>query len=344
MNERLEALDFLGACLSVQVNPDDTAVLQRAIAQRTSWHTVLALANADFLSPALWAALDHRRCVGCPPMEIQDYLRELYRLNAARNENLRAQVIEAAQALNAIDISPVLLKGAASLFDKTYDDPGARVMTDIDLLVPQQRVRECCKTLKKLGYDSHPSDEPKFKTHHHLAPLFRLGDYAVIELHKTIIGPVRTGKVFGVELTHDDVRLFTSEMRTSAQLVSGQDSEISVPTRTHRVLHNILHSAFADGHHRSGTLPLRQIHELAVMVNKFSSQIDWNEIRRLLATPRKLRLVNDWVLLAHRIFGSPIPRGFDTSVGCFAHYRRCRLQARWGISVSLRTFKQVPLG
>lgn len=343
MNERLEALDFLGACLTVDVNPDATAALQRSIAKRTSWHSVIALANAHFLTPALWGALDHRRCTACLPREIKAYLRELYRLNAARNEMLRVQLLEAARALNAIGISPVLLKGSASLFDKTYDAPGNRVMTDIDLLVPEERAIECCKTLRKLGYNSEPSDEPKFKTHHHLAPLFRLGDYALIELHKTIIGPVRTGRVLGIELTHDDVRLFTGEMCTNAQLVSGKESTISVPNRTHRVLHNILHSAFADGHHRSGTLPLRAIHELAVMVNKFSGHIDWDEIRRLLPTRRKLRLVNDWVFLAHKTFGSPIPRDIDTSIGCLAHYRRCRLQARWGISVSLRTFEQVPL-
>jgi len=343
MNDRLAALDFLGACLTVEVNAENTAVLQRGIAQQTSWHNVIALANAHFLTPALWVALEHRRCTSCLPKEIQEYLSELYRLNAARNEKLRVQVIEAARALNAIAISPVLLKGTASLFDQTYDDPGTRMMTDIDLLVPEERARECCKTLQELGYDSHPSDEPKFKTHHHLPPLFRVGDYAAIEIHKSIVGPARTGRVLGARLTEGDAERITDQVRECALPLKREAVSMSVPINTHRVLHLILHSAFMDGHHRRGTLPLRSIHELALIANRFTNDIDWRRVGRTFGANRELQVVSDWVYLAHRLFGSPIPQGFEARLRCIAHYTRCRLQARWGVALTLRTFERIPL-
>jgi len=44
-----------------------------------------------------------------------------------------------------------VLKGAASFFVKIFDDPGSRVMVDLDILVPQKAAEDCWNILHILA-------------------------------------------------------------------------------------------------------------------------------------------------------------------------------------------------
>lgn len=345
MNERLAALDFITACLGIQRTQERTTALRRTIAsQNLGWKTVIGLANAHLVSPTLWVALSDRGLANSLPSDVRDYLHEMHRLNSVRNQRLRLQTIEASRALNSIGVTPVLLKGAASLFVKTYGDLGSRVMTDLDLLVPQERAMDCWNQLRTLGYRrSDPDTDVDFYHYHHLEPLSRSGEYATIEVHKAALSPVRTGRLYGVCVTPEDVDRMTQLIRKEAEPVREQEVAMSVPSRTHRTLHLILHSAYVDNAHRCGTLPLRPIHELALMQSVFGEDIDWSTIRGVLEADGKSNVLNDWIYLAHRLYGSPLPDGIEPGFGPVVHFARCRIQARWGLSVSLRTFARLPL-
>ena len=54
---------------------------------------------------------------------------------------------EVKDALNAIGIEPVLLKGAAHLVGGVYPAPSLRVVGDLDVLVPEERVKTAAETL-----------------------------------------------------------------------------------------------------------------------------------------------------------------------------------------------------
>jgi hypothetical protein len=133
MNVRSAALDFITGCLSVRNEPDHNDALCATIASgRLDWPTVILIANTELMTPALWVALRDRQLTEYLPADVCEYLSEFYRLNKTRNAHLRKQVIEAVCQLNAIDIEPLLLKGAVGLFVETFGDPGSRVMTDLD--------------------------------------------------------------------------------------------------------------------------------------------------------------------------------------------------------------------
>ncbi len=338
MNKRLAAFDFIVACLSVQRTPEGTDVIYREISEeKLCWKTVLGVADYNLVSPALWTALRDRGLADSLPSEVRDYLREIHRLNASRNQHLREQVIDAICTLNSIDVKPVLFKGAASLFAKTYDDPGSRVMADLDVLVPHENAEECWNLLQASGYRQKEMDFD-FAQFHHLTPLFRPGEYATIEIHRDVLSPVRTGRLLPTRLTREDVDHISYITRKEAQAFRERGAKMSVPSQTHRILHVILHSAFVDNAHRCGTLPLRSIHELALMHHAFGRDIDWRTIRGLLESDGKREILNDWLYLTHRLFGCSLPEGIEPTRRAIAHYSRCRLQARWGISASLRTF------
>ena len=84
------------------------------------------------------------------PEELHTYLDDLHQLNRERNAQLQAQLLEAVQQLNSIDITPVLLKGAMHLVTDMYGDSGARIMSDVDLLVPREDTERCMAALQEL--------------------------------------------------------------------------------------------------------------------------------------------------------------------------------------------------
>ncbi len=342
MNDRLAALDFIAACLNVRKTPEITAALIQAIASGSiNWQRVIGLVNTNLATPTLWTELRSCGLTGHLPPDVRDYLDEVHRLNSLRNEHLREQAIEVAGAFNSIGVEPVLLKGAASLFVRTYDDPGSRVMTDLDILVPRKKTEDCWNLLCTMGYSPMESDFD-YSRHNHLRPLRRPGEYAVIEIHRDALLPNCTGRLLGICLTRGETERITHLMRENAEHVSKGDVSMSVPTPTFRVLHCLLHSALAEQNaYREGTLPLRSIHELALMQTVFDEDVAWEEISRLLESGGKLNILHAWVYLAHRVFDSSLPAGWETTPRMVAHYARCRLQARWGWSITLRKFSRV---
>jgi hypothetical protein len=91
------------------------------------------------------STLDFSRCPGVAlrdrlltnevPSKVRDSLKEIHRLNAARNAGLKAQTIEAVEQLNTIGVEPFVLQGAAGLLARPFADSGSRVMVDINILV-----------------------------------------------------------------------------------------------------------------------------------------------------------------------------------------------------------------
>jgi Uncharacterised nucleotidyltransferase len=75
------------------------------------WTRPLALANAHYLGPALYASLRDGAAVSDLPQDVADYLALLHRLNGERNEARRRQAIELLGAFAADGIRALLLKG-----------------------------------------------------------------------------------------------------------------------------------------------------------------------------------------------------------------------------------------
>ena len=156
MNPRLAALDFITGCLSVRSDPDLDEMLRSAIVSgRLEWQIILDIANNQKIAPTFWVALRKRRLIEYLPSEARDCLFKYHLLNALRNKGLTEQAIEVVRQLNTIGIEPILLKGSASLFVKTFEDPGSRVMVDLDILVPKQSAEDCWNALLSMGYLPH---------------------------------------------------------------------------------------------------------------------------------------------------------------------------------------------
>ena len=101
-------------------------------ARDCDWMEIVASANRCLVTPALAASL---RGKAIPP-DAGQYLALILERNTERNLRLKGQIAEAAQALNGIGVTPVMLKGAAWLLTVEHARVGERIIMDLDVMVP----------------------------------------------------------------------------------------------------------------------------------------------------------------------------------------------------------------
>src|SRR5262245_14764091 len=81
----------------------------------SEWDAIVEEANRQLIAPALYCCLRDRDALGILPDEVRRYLGFIHGLNEERNRRLRQQAVETVAALNAAQIEPLLIKGAALL-------------------------------------------------------------------------------------------------------------------------------------------------------------------------------------------------------------------------------------
>ena len=319
MNREIAALQFISRCLGNDERPESISTLRTAIRSgQLPWEAVVNLANNHLLTPALWVVLKQKNLSDELPDELRDYLRELHQLSRQRNAKLQTQLLEAVRELNRIDISPVLLKGAMHLVTDMYGDPGARIMSDIDLLVPRDTVAECLTALHGLGYKAEEDIHNDYhEDHHHFAPLFRPGDYGSLEIHRSL-----------TESPYVNI-LPTEIALAEAQPLEFQGLSMKVLSPTHRLLHNILHSQLVDHNDADGIFPLRSVYEVVTESRANRGAVDWPDIQARLEQHNRGNVLQAYLYVAHKLFRMPFPQGTGKTLSSRLYYQRCLAQLSW---------------
>lgn len=118
------------------------------------WDQVWELAESETVTPwCLDFVSRHRETITGPRMESwrANYMREV-----SINQLAIAQLAEVVGTLSGAGIEVIALKGAAMLL-WLYEDPGKRVLSDIDIHVHEERTLEALHLLEKDGYSCKDS-------------------------------------------------------------------------------------------------------------------------------------------------------------------------------------------
>lgn len=338
MTSTVSGFDTLCDCLRFAKTGADLNRLASTLSSPAMrWTEMLSQANRQLVSPTLMAEFRHLGFDQLLPEKIDSFLTEILRLNTVRNQRLRALLLDVVSCCNSAGLTPVLLKGAISLTQPFYRDPGSRMLTDIDILLDADAAETCWDKLSEQGYGSKYNVE-EYLDHHHLPPLIRGGAAGYVEVHRALYMPFSTGRAFGQHFRAEDMRRFTRWLLDNALPASLDGLEVLIPSPTARVFHCALHSVIGEGNaYRAGIMPLRSLYELALLQSRFQGEIDWSQMQQLLRDRGQRRLIGTWLYLAHRLFGSPMPTQWTTDARMRLHYIRCRLQLRWGLSMTLTT-------
>lgn len=176
---------FLGAVLSPWTSAEQAKEIIQASA--VDWEQVFGLAAGNLVSPLLWERINEKNLTGLIPKDFLMALQVIHEANCERNRQHQVLLLEATQALNQIGIEPILLKGAHSLVGLGPDEE-SRILSDVDLIIPNGRTREAQGFLISKGYYEQQLYEGEWheaseESSHQLSPLFHPTLPAYLELH-----------------------------------------------------------------------------------------------------------------------------------------------------------------
>jgi len=245
---------------------DNAPQLQKIITGIDNWEILIKEVSGQLLTPALYYSLSKKKLLEDIPNDVVEYFEVIYELSAEHNRVFFSEMFELGKQLNAAGVKPVLLKGAGSLWDDTYQDIGIRMMSDVDMLVSLEQYPACIKVFEELGYYTTANakfwddDEP------HLPPYYHRNNRARFEVHHEVFS-----KRFQSILPAQD-------MLKQARLCTHDGVDFYLPSPTHRVLHNIVHSQLDDKGYKLRRVYFRQLYDQYVLHSHFAANIDWSEI------------------------------------------------------------------
>ena len=196
----LEMFYFVGRCLSIDEHPEFRDVMVQKISEdEIEWTQFVSLCSNHLILPVIYLKFKAHKLIEHLPVELAEFLKEIYNLNLARNEQILLQIKDILKLLNANDIYPTFLKGTGNLLDGLYSDKGERIIGDIDFLVPEEDYLEAARILEEDGYVKNSTFSSDLLNPKHYPSLFKVGVPAVVEVHRMIV-PQRYGKMFNSEI------------------------------------------------------------------------------------------------------------------------------------------------
>ena len=277
------------------------------------WEPLLALAHRHLIAAPWYPALQRRGLLEWAPAEMVEHLAALHALSLERNQLLRRELRRATQILNALGIEPLLLKGALALLPNQPPETAARLMGDLDLLLPATAVDAGQQAIQdRLGYRPAYPDW-RFAAHHHACPLIHPDHGVKLELHRAVLGRSL------------DPALPAHEIWRDSRPVAFEDTAVHAPSPTHRVLHNALHTLLRDRCTESGRLELRQLLDLVQLRAREDGEIDWSLIRQRFEGQGQGQgqgvALGAYLLAARNLFGQPLPNRVRSAMAAWLGWK-----------------------
>ncbi|AFL51263.1 hypothetical protein ABIE78_002928 [Sinorhizobium fredii] len=287
------------------------------------WDEVIADANRSLTISSLAAAMSLAGAVDIPE-DVRSYFSLIYERNAERNSRLSAQLTEAIGCLNGVGVEPIMMKGAALLLGWEHRAVGARLLTDLDILVRPEEIPDAIAALRRIGYEiqfaAGSGSWPGNPRYHLPAVLARSRDAGAIDLQCRPRGPA----------SFSDVEwLYGRSRRADLDGI-----HVHIPSPFVQVVFLILHDQFQDGDYWRGLLDLRHLLDMAQLAR--SAKIDWDELRSLFAAGYERNAVDTQIITADALFGLEGAGGLF--FGKLAHCQLARRRLQFG-----RDYLAVPL-
>jgi len=301
--QKIEELMLLCTLLGQTSQEEIAALRERVLCDKIPWVGIIALANSDYLVPALYGQLKNKKLFEVIQDEqLKGYMREVYAFNTERNYQILDQLKHLASLLIPLGSAPLLLKGSAILTEGDYPSFGMRCMTDIDIMLDKKELGQTLEVLKRSGY-SFVNGEEKHQVendHHHLEAMQKDGMPAALELHYHAVG----GKASEYIIQDCD------NMQKST---NKNFKELDILLPTYRLYHAFLHTEIQHKNHKFKSLGLRHLYDFTVLTTKYKEEIDWKLLRQLAVSNHCKEVLDDYLYLANMLFSLHTPLTVENS-------------------------------
>ncbi|MGA2882204.1 MAG: nucleotidyltransferase family protein [Bryobacteraceae bacterium] len=310
---RLRAFRFLARCLAhdPDAGPGRARLAAEIASGHIDWTCVIKIASEQWMTLALYWELDEKGLLNVLPEGLLEYFEYLHEANRTRNHAILDHTACIAVSLNEIGVEPLLLKGACNLASGLYQDPAARYLYDIDILVPASRALECWHRLISAGYRAPlGQDRLEDMPDREWPALVREGCTGELELHRA------------VEWHH---------MQGSPSLYTRSDP-VALPRGRARILdptgRMIFTLAHAFVHHRvrfQAAPHLRDLYDATLLLRRHGAEIDWPRVIDAFESAGEIDALGRAFLMWRRLFLQSPPCEIDPSTGSSLYWPRCLL-------------------
>ncbi len=293
-----EAHLFIGLCLSALVESHRSPVLAAKLKSgQINWPLIVTISSRHLVTPALFASFQVHGLTEILESEVRNYLSIIHQLNLARNKNILKEVHDVVFKLNDVGVQPTLIKGAAHLTSGLYKDPGARIMSDIDMLVPESQLMSCVGALKSLGYGSKNPFDGELKGHH-FPRLIHPNREVGIELHRwaTSKNAIKAEEIFGA---------------SSLWEING--NKFRIPSREHALMINIIH-AHTGALRFPGQINFRANMDHALLIQAPGEKVDWARISEALCSVSEKKAMEAFLDTNYWLMAVPLPLPLRTGL------------------------------
>ena len=266
---------------------------ERSAPRPFSWESLIEIASFHYVTPTVGGCLGDEADV---PGDVREYFTAAAALNGRRNALMQASLARVTGLLNAIDIAPMPLKGAAHLAEGLYPDPSLRLLGDLDVLIPADRATQAQAALKAGGFAGKPSDVVPGPQHHHLPILHDSETGVGIELHTDVVSQ------------SPDAVISTAWFCESARPAVFRDRRILLPDPTRNAGHIIFHSEILHENHTLKQAQLRHLLDLALMQRQHANAIDWEMLDRRFSAAGFGQVLATYLGYSEELFGRPAPK------------------------------------
>ena len=277
----------MALCSCAECDQERYHELAQEAARFTGWEEISAQAEVQGVAPLLYVHLKAAKVQ--LPVATKRELQGLY-LQHRRANQIRMRVLrDILAAYDAVKIQALVLKGAA-LSQLVYPEPGLRPMSDLDILVPEYRLRRAQRVLTELGFNAPAPCSPTLPHRHLSAATLRTDGLVVqVELHHRLYSDY-----FDSVLSHVHSLMPTAFSRsiTRAPTPSRKPDGLTGPPRAFALedltAHTLSHEDML-GHLCQHLVShvnvwdssrLIWIADIVSFAERFASEIDWEHVRR----------------------------------------------------------------
>ena len=223
------------------------------------WNDILYFADAHFISPFLFRRIvDNEILI---PDQIREKLKLAYLENTGRNLMIFHAFSQLNSQLKQEDIPVIPLKGLY-LADRIYPTIGERVIGDLDLLVPKDKIARAVELSIASGYvpsvDLHI--DAWLENKHQVCQQFNPKNNISLEWHWHIVSPTKPAQI--------DIKSLWG--RATADTIQNE------PVSSLSFEDTILHLAHHISYHHDFLFGLRNLCDLMMICHKFGQAIDWD--------------------------------------------------------------------
>jgi hypothetical protein len=260
------------------------------------WDLVLRQALSANLTAGLWATLDARGLLPQVPDQAREHLDWSRRLAERHRRAVHWEVRQISAALAELKLPIILLKGAAYVLAELPASRG-RLFSDIDILVPKERLAEVEGALMMHGWMSGHNDAYDQRYYrewmHELPPMQHVRRMSLIDVHHAILPETAR------------VRPQPTLLRAAAVPVMAHPG-LQVLAPVDMVLHSAVH-LFYDGELDHG---LRDLVDIDRLLREFGVKPGfWEELPARAVELELARPLFYALRYAGRLLQTPVPAG-----------------------------------